>query len=181
MGSSYKLIQYKWNFESFLDTLIKHFEAVFPTVYPDRRNRQNNWISKGIRISCGKKRDLYIQCRNNRDNIQMARYYKKYCTILNKVIKEAKRQYFYNLIATSSNRVKTAWRIIRDNSGITPHPDTIDSLNCGNTLLKNPKDIAHAFNSHYSNTTIVCISNTITWVMLCYIYIIPTSPPSLRW
>ena len=46
-------------FNLFLDTLIKHFEAVFPTVYTDRRNRQNNWISKGIRISCGKKRDLY--------------------------------------------------------------------------------------------------------------------------
>ena len=137
----------------FLDTLIKHFEAVFPTVYTDRRNRQNNWISRGIRISCEKKRDLYTQCRNNRDNIQMARHYKKYCMILSKVIKEAKRQYFHNLIATSPNRVKTAWRIIRDNSGITPHPDIIDSLKCGNTLLKNPKDIAHAFNSHYSNTT----------------------------
>ena len=73
--------------------------------------------------------------------------------ILNQVIKEAKRQHFHNLIATSSNRVKTAWRNIRDNLGITPHPDIIDSLNCGHTLLKNPKDIAHAFNNHYSNTT----------------------------
>ena len=71
----------------FLDTLIKHFEAVFPTVYTDRRNRQNNWISRGIRISCEKKRDLYTQCRNNRDNIQMARHYKKYCMILSKVIR----------------------------------------------------------------------------------------------
>jgi hypothetical protein len=46
------------------------------------------------------------------------------------------------------------WRIIRDNSGITPHLDIIDSLNWGNILLKNPKDIAHAFNKHYSNISV---------------------------
>jgi hypothetical protein len=74
--------------------------------------------------------------------------------VLSKVIKEANRQYFHNHIATSSNRVKTAWRIIRDNSGITPHLDIIDSLNCGKILLKNPKDIAHAFNKHYSNISV---------------------------
>jgi potassium voltage-gated channel Eag-related subfamily H protein 8 len=141
-------------FNFFLDTLMKNFEAAFPLIYTTRRNRQHNWISKGIRISCKKKRDLYILCKNNRDNTQMARHYKKYCKILNKVIKESKKQYFHNLIASSSNRIKTAWRMIRDNSGTTPQFDRIDSLICGNMLLKNPKDIAHAFNNYYSNISV---------------------------
>jgi len=141
-------------FNLFLDTLIKHFEATFPITYINHKNRQNNWISKGIRISCKKKRDLYTLCRNNRDNTQMTRYYKKYCRILNKVIKQAKRQYIHNIIASSFNKAKTAWRIIRENSGVTPHLDIIDDLNCGNSILRNPKDIAHAFNNHFSNISI---------------------------
>jgi hypothetical protein len=100
------------------------------------------------------RKEICIQCRNNRDNIQMARHFKKYHTILSKVIKEVKRQHFHNLLLTSSNRVTTVWRIIRDNSGITPHLNIIDSLNCGNILLRNPKDIAHAFNKHYSNISV---------------------------
>ena len=142
------------NFNLFLDTSIKHFEATFPITYINHKNRQNNWISKGIRISCKKKRDLYTLCRNNRDKTQMTRYYKKYCRILNKVIKQAKRQYIHNIIASSFNKAKTAWRIIRENSGVTPHLDIIDDLNCGNSILRNPKDIAHAFNNHFSNVSI---------------------------
>ena len=142
------------NFNLFLDTSIKHFEATFPITYINHKNRQNNWISKGIRISCKKKRDLYTLCRNTRDNTQMTQYYKKYCRILNKVIKQAKRQYIHNIIASSFNKAKTAWRIIRENSGVTPHLDIIDDLNCGNSILRNPKDIAHAFNNHFSNVSI---------------------------
>ena len=43
-------------FNLFLDTSIKHFEATFPITYINHKNRQNNWISKGIRISCKKKK-----------------------------------------------------------------------------------------------------------------------------
>jgi flagellin-specific chaperone FliS len=69
------------------------------------------------------------------------------------VIKEAKKNFFHNQIAISQNRIKTAWRIIKKNTGTTQHIDIIDSLKCGDMLLKNSKDIATAFNKYYSNIT----------------------------
>jgi hypothetical protein len=56
-------------------------------------------------------------------------------------------------VASSSNKVKTAWRIIKENSGNPQHADLINKIKCGNLLLKKPKDIANAFNRYYMNIT----------------------------
>jgi hypothetical protein len=58
-------------FNAFQDTLLRHFEASFPIVYINHRSKQNNWITKGIKISCNKKRELFTQYRKNTDNIQV--------------------------------------------------------------------------------------------------------------
>jgi hypothetical protein len=47
----------------------------------------------------------------------MRTYYNKYCKILGRVIKEAKRQHYCRLIAKSDNKVKTAWNIIQCEAG----------------------------------------------------------------
>jgi hypothetical protein len=41
-------------------------------------------------VSCKRKRERYMTCRNN-NNSELNNYYKKYCNILSKVIKEAER------------------------------------------------------------------------------------------
>jgi len=43
------------------------------------RSNHNNWFTKGIKISCTKKGELYSLYRNNKDNIQV-RDYKKTAT-----------------------------------------------------------------------------------------------------
>ena len=78
-------------FNIFQDIFLRYFEASFPITYSNRKSKQNNWITKGIRISCNKKRELFTQYRGNTDNIQAKNHYKKYCTILRKVINEAKK------------------------------------------------------------------------------------------
>jgi exonuclease III len=149
------------SFNIFLNTFLRHYEASFPIIHIMNGDRQNGWITKGIKLSCKKKRELLTQYRNNIDNPQIVTYYKKYCKILRSVIKEAKKNFFHSQIETSQNRITTAWRIIRENTGITPHTDIIDSLKCGDMLLKNSKDIATAFNKHYSNiTSILGINKT---------------------
>jgi hypothetical protein len=82
-------------------------------LYTNYRPNHNNWITKGIKISCTNKKELYSLHRNNKDNIQLRDHYKKYCNVLKRVINEAKKQYFHNQIATSSNKVKAAWKIIK--------------------------------------------------------------------
>jgi hypothetical protein len=64
-----------------------------------------------------------------------------------------KKQFFHKQVVTSSNKVKTAWKIIKENSGNSQQIVTINRIKCGNALLKNPKDIANAFNKYYTNIT----------------------------
>ena len=63
-----------------------------------------------------------------------------------------KKKYFHNQIATYSNMVKAAWKIIkkRKNSGNSQAYDTITKINCSNKLLNNTKDTANGFNTFYT-------------------------------
>ena len=128
-------------FNIFQDIFLRYFEASFPITYSNRKSKQNNWITKGIRISCNKKRELFTQYRGNTDNIQAKNHYKKYRTILRKVINEAKKQFFHKQVVTSSNKVKTVWKIIKENSGNSQQVDTINRIKCGNALLQNLKTL----------------------------------------
>jgi hypothetical protein len=58
-----------------------------------------------IRKSCQRKRSLYIMSKN-RDNLMIKLHYKEYCSILKRVIREAKKVYFKQVIETSEKRQK---------------------------------------------------------------------------
>jgi hypothetical protein len=78
-------------FNSFHHIFLVILENSFALVYKKKRDI-NNWIIKGIRISCNHKRALYTPVKNPRDD-RLKPYYKRYCTILTRVIKEAKKRY----------------------------------------------------------------------------------------
>ena len=71
------------------------------------------WITQGIRKSCQRKRSLYIISKNS-GNLMIILYYKSYCSILKRVIRETKRVYFKHLIETSENKTKAMWNIINE-------------------------------------------------------------------
>jgi hypothetical protein len=52
----------------------------------------NKWITMGIRLSCKHKRTLYTLVKKSNDG-ELKLYYKRYCTILMRVIREAKKLY----------------------------------------------------------------------------------------
>jgi lysyl-tRNA synthetase class I len=52
---------------------------------------KNELLTKGIRVSCKYKRDLYMHNRYRNNTQIKTQNYKKYCKILAKVIKEAQR------------------------------------------------------------------------------------------
>jgi hypothetical protein len=54
----------------------------------------------------------YIYSKSS-NNPHMRAYYIKYCKILNRVIKVAKRQHYCGLIAKSDNKIKSTWNIIK--------------------------------------------------------------------
>jgi hypothetical protein len=81
-------------FNSLLNTFLLIFEHCFPVQYPISKSKSNNkeWITKDIRVSCRRKRSLYILSRSCH-NEKLKAYYTRYCVILWKLIREAKKMY----------------------------------------------------------------------------------------
>jgi hypothetical protein len=127
-----------------------HFENSFPITYKSYRHKDNNSITKGIRTSCKRKRDLYTIYKHT-NNIQVNEYYKKYCAILKEVIIDANKQCYNKQIEHSSNRVKTTWKIIKEMTGKTQSPDNNLEINSDAGMLTNINERANAFTSYFVN------------------------------
>jgi hypothetical protein len=115
-------------FNSFLNTYLRIFYSNFPSKQTKVVTRYNPWLTKGIRVSCQHKRDLYITLRSNNDP-KLKLYYKNYCKILSKVIRAAKNLHYSRLISNSNNKAKTTWNVIKSISGKNNKMPDIELLN----------------------------------------------------
>jgi hypothetical protein len=80
---------------------------------------------------------IYTYSRSS-NNPHLRAYYNKYCKILSRVIKEAKRQHYCRLIAKSDNKIKTTWNIIKHGSGKLHLTEQIPSV-----LINSEKVMIH--------------------------------------
>jgi len=82
---------------NFLNKLLNIYLTIFHSCFIKKRKNSNTvskpWITKGIKTSCNHKRELYLKARDSND-LECKLYYKHYCKILSKVIKEAKKLYY---------------------------------------------------------------------------------------
>jgi late competence protein required for DNA uptake (superfamily II DNA/RNA helicase) len=102
-------------FNKFHNTFLVVLENSFPFVYKKKKDTIK-WITKGIRTSCNHKRALYNLVKKSKDE-GLKLYYKRYCTILMRVIKEAKKLYYQKLISNSENKIQLTWKIINKETG----------------------------------------------------------------
>ena len=86
----------------------------------------NGWITNGIKVSCRRKKELYEISKSSND-LAIKLHCKKYCTILTKVIRNAKKSY-YNMILKSKNKMKSIWKIINSQKGRNQQHGTASSL-----------------------------------------------------
>jgi len=103
-------------FNSFLNICLWNFYSSFPVIKANKLSNQNSWITSGIQTSCKHKREIYIELRNNK-NPTLRKYFKDYCWILLKVIKEAKRLEYDRHILNSNNVMRTSWKLINKELG----------------------------------------------------------------
>jgi hypothetical protein len=136
-------------FNSFLNTYLKIFYSSFPLIRSKSRNYDNNWVTLGIKMSCKRKRELFLLTRNS-NNSALKQYYKAYCKILVKVIKEAKRITLNKRILRSNNKTKTTWNIIIELLGKQHHTQETQRLTIEGKHLTIQQDIANAFNNYFS-------------------------------
>jgi hypothetical protein len=85
--------------------------------------------------------------------MQVRKYYKKYCNTLKRVINQAKKQFYNKKLADSTNKIKTARQLVKDNTFNHHHDATITNIKVDNTTLTNLGEIALAFNNYYINIT----------------------------
>jgi len=100
------------SFNNFLNEYLRIFNHIFPLKKYYNKHINQGWLTKGIKISCHHKRDLYMLCKDT-NNLKIKIYFRTYCKILSKVIKMAKRHHFNNLIMRSKNKSKTMWNIVK--------------------------------------------------------------------
>jgi hypothetical protein len=101
-------------FNNFLNLFLRGFNYSFP-IYTKHVDSpiQNTWITKGIIVSCKRKKELYILSKYTHDQ-QIKTYYKKHCAILTKVILTAKKLCYKQGIEESNNKIKATWHIINE-------------------------------------------------------------------
>ena len=109
----------------------------------------NEWITKGIKVSCRRKRELYVLCRSHND-YALKLYYKKYCSLLTKVIQNAKKLH-YNIILRANNKTKTTWKSINRENGTTQHDISVSTLTIDDSKIANQSIIANVFNNYFSS------------------------------
>jgi hypothetical protein len=105
-----------WDTNYKFRVFLKSFEASFSNQNKSLRKTRNDWITEGSKIFSRHKRGLYTLSRR-RNNPHMRAHYNKYCKTLSRAIEEAKRQHYCRLIEKADNKVKTAWKIIKHESG----------------------------------------------------------------
>jgi hypothetical protein len=78
------------------------------------------------------------------------KYFKDYCRILSKVIKEAKRMEYDRHILNSNNVMRMSWKLINKEFGRDCNNHGVQSLNINGRNITNHQIIANAFNNHFT-------------------------------
>jgi RNase P protein component len=92
-------------FNKFLDIYLKIFQACFQKRKVNLTQMGNPWITKGMKISCARKRELYLITRQTNDS-NTRNYYKRYCQILSNTIKLAKKLHYDSMIVNRKTKSK---------------------------------------------------------------------------
>ena len=135
-------------FNKFLNTYIRYYDC-FLKKYVNPKHRCNAWITEGIITSCKRKKELFTLARVS-NNHNLKTYYKKYCSVLTKVIRSAKKVRYNNIIAHSKNKMKSTWQIIHKEMGKTQPETSITKLETLTKTITNQKEIANTFNRYFT-------------------------------
>jgi hypothetical protein len=134
---------------STFQNILRTFEASFPAITQKKVFKSNEWITKGMKISCihKHKHDFY-QISQTSNNQAVKIYYKKYCKILTRTIREAKCIHYNKLILKSDNKARAIWKIVKDET--SKHTTSEGNpVKVNNSVINNPKLIADSFNIYF--------------------------------
>lgn len=137
-------------FELFINSLKHYIDIAFPVRKINvNKPTKKPWVTKGIRTSSEKLKDLYNVMKltgNQNDKI----IYNRYKQIYRKVIQAAKCLYNERVYFKTDNKSKAVWNII--NNSIKNKNDTrieINEIQSDNGLIVDIKDVTNHFNNFF--------------------------------
>lgn len=148
----YKSQTVEMKFTAFHNLLHYHYDKCFKFVSKNLNlENEKNWITVGIKVSSVHLKELYTLEKNG---IIHKEYYNKYKNIYNRVIRQAKKMYFDDIIKNSANISKTVWKVINQSIKNDCNHSKLGKgfeIEIKNQLVANKSIIANEFNSFFIN------------------------------
>ena len=138
----------------FIDKVHAAHEIAFPLKQSIRKRKHHKyspWITPAIVKSCKTKNRLLNKKRLHPNEYNSSKY-KQYSSLLNKIIRIAKKNYLENKLNEYKGDTKETWRILRLALGIhRVKRINPTSININGNLSTDKSTIVNAFNQHYTS------------------------------
>jgi len=139
-------------YKSFLNTVQYHFQNSFPLRRVQVGKHNKGWVTRGIRISSARKRELHEQSKGSVDPLFLE-YVHKYKSIFKKCVQAAKLRHNSDYIRHANNKMKATWDVVKKETGkVLKTGPMIEEIKIDNKFIKNPEDIAKEFNKFFKDT-----------------------------
>lgn len=139
------------SYNKFLEIFLLYFHSAFPLVKKcKRKSIDKSWITKGIKISCARKRELHSLAKESCDP-NFLLYVKRYKQIFKRCVNAAKKMHNNNLIFNSNNKQKTTWDIVKRETKRVPVKRQIN-LEVRGRIVTDRVTVSSAFNTYFSTT-----------------------------
>ena len=128
------------------NTTIKHITI------PYKHRLKEPWMTSGIKKAITKKIQLYKQTLKRTCSQQVRQKYKDYRNTLQKIMRQAKMNYYNTKCLESKTNTKRLWNLINEIIGKKTKTDiTIDAIKVDNILRHNPKTITNELGKYFAN------------------------------
>lgn len=107
------------------------------------------WITKGLLKSMRKKENLYKKTKKRPFNLKLASRYKKYCNILNSLLKKAKKSYYEKEFISRQNNSKRKWELLNTFLNRTTCHTSISKIMYNDCTYDDALEIANAFSDFF--------------------------------
>lgn len=136
-------------FNNFISTFNQLSDSIFTYKTINKSTKNQGWITKGIKVSCKNKQNMFQQ--KLRGDIS-SETYKNYYKILKKTISLAKKSFNEAFIRNAKNKCKASWQLISQTVNKNSNSSKKAKVNIQTSFNNQPlKNILDGFNSYFIN------------------------------
>ena len=138
-------------YSAFAQRLVSCFSSCFPLKHRTaNRSDANPWLTRGVKKSIRVKNKLYRKFRN-RPNTHTEIHYKRYRSILDRVIRSAKQIFYQQCLEVNRNDKRKTWQILKEVIGKSRTKPCLKSALVGEEVCTDPRRISDELNNYFAN------------------------------